>query len=629
MTTQQQAKYFLMLSLLLSTSLYGGSEDDSTSHAVYYGKDAGKSLTIVGTSNDTFIGYESGMNTTSGTSNTFIGNSSGINNQTGKYNIYIGASSGNGDPDYTGTISAQDNVFIGFTSGAYITTGGRNIGIGSAALYNLHTHGQNVAIGWHAGAACESDYNVFIGDEAGLKITTGFENVMIGDNSGAHNITGKRNVMIGRNSGNYSNGDNNTFIGKASGYQNKKGFANTYVGFYSGLNIENGKKNTFIGTESGQLADVNNSILLGYKSGYYADRDNILMIANSDTNNSLIYGEFDTKMMRVNGTMEINSTKEDVSDAGDGSEYGYMALRINGNDLPRSETDWHIAIYDPKTSVDNRELLFFNKATENAPFSIANNATDSLLSLTDHTVLINKDEIDLSTFASLPSLLVNGDMITTFNNSSSKDVTELVSLEVNNTNTAKMSDTGFKLTNSQEGVSWTFRTLESDSNLPLGSANGFAISKKASGAKEIIITSNDDANGMQLILANGAKCVNGVWQNRSTRASKENIEALSAEEALAVFHKLQPMVYNYKTDKKEKYVGFIAEDVPDLVATNSRDSLSAMDMVAVLTKVVQVQAEKIEKLEKMQKRLTRIETLLTNLALENSSKTDKKVVLRK
>ncbi|MBI2060130.1 MAG: hypothetical protein HYT87_10195 [Nitrospirae bacterium] len=46
----------------------------------------------------------------------------------------------------------------------------------------------------------------------------------------------------------------------------------------------------------------------------------------------------------------------------------------------------------------------------------------------------------------------------------------------------------------------------------------------------------------------------------------------------------------------EQYVGFIAEDVPNLVATNDRKGLSSMDLVAVLTKVVQEQQRQIEEL---------------------------------
>jgi len=41
-------------------------------------------------------------------------------------------------------------------------------------------------------------------------------------------------------------------------------------------------------------------------------------------------------------------------------------------------------------------------------------------------------------------------------------------------------------------------------------------------------------------------------------------------------------------------VGFIAEDVPDLVATKDRKALSPMDIVAVLTRVVQEQQKTVE-----------------------------------
>ncbi len=44
-------------------------------------------------------------------------------------------------------------------------------------------------------------------------------------------------------------------------------------------------------------------------------------------------------------------------------------------------------------------------------------------------------------------------------------------------------------------------------------------------------------------------------------------------------------------------MGFIAEDVPELVATKDRKGLSPMDIVAVLTKVVQRQQKEIEELK--------------------------------
>jgi hypothetical protein len=87
--------------------------------------------------------------------------------------------------------------------------------------------------------------------------------------------------------------------------------------------------------------------------------------------------------------------------------------------------------------------------------------------------------------------------------------------------------------------------------------------------------------------------------NASSRGYKENIETLTKEEALAAFGELAPVKFNYKADKEEKYLGFIAEDVPDLVAMKDRKGLSPMDVVAVLTKVVQEQQKEFQKQQKM------------------------------
>jgi hypothetical protein len=89
----------------------------------------------------------------------------------------------------------------------------------------------------------------------------------------------------------------------------------------------------------------------------------------------------------------------------------------------------------------------------------------------------------------------------------------------------------------------------------------------------------------------------GVWTNSSSRERKENIASLSIEEALAALAQLEPVQFNYRNDDAETYVGFIAEDVPELVANKDRTSLSPMDIVAVLTRVIQAQQARIEELE--------------------------------
>jgi len=101
-----------------------------------------------------------------------------------------------------------------------------------------------------------------------------------------------------------------------------------------------------------------------------------------------------------------------------------------------------------------------------------------------------------------------------------------------------------------------------------------------------------------LDMASGAHVTaGGVWTNSSSRQNKENIAGLTPEEALTVLTELEPVRFNYKADGDDEYLGFIAEDVPDLVASKDRTGLSAMDIVAVLTKVVQAQQQRIEELE--------------------------------
>jgi hypothetical protein len=109
-----------------------------------------------------------------------------------------------------------------------------------------------------------------------------------------------------------------------------------------------------------------------------------------------------------------------------------------------------------------------------------------------------------------------------------------------------------------------------------------------------------------LQMASGAYVTTGgVWTNGSSREYKENIKALTKGEAFDTLKELNPVKFAYKVDSTEKHVGFISEEAPDLIATKDRKGLSPMDIVAVLTKVVQEQqntisalSEKIAELER-------------------------------
>jgi len=81
----------------------------------------------------------------------------------------------------------------------------------------------------------------------------------------------------------------------------------------------------------------------------------------------------------------------------------------------------------------------------------------------------------------------------------------------------------------------------------------------------------------------------GTWQSVSSRAAKRDIRPLEASDALAALQGLEPVRFYYQAEPGDEYVGFVAEDVPDLVATADHERLGPQDIVAVLTKVVQQQ----------------------------------------
>lgn len=89
----------------------------------------------------------------------------------------------------------------------------------------------------------------------------------------------------------------------------------------------------------------------------------------------------------------------------------------------------------------------------------------------------------------------------------------------------------------------------------------------------------------------------------SSRELKEDIAQLDTSDALDALEAMQPVVYTYKHNG-ERHAGFIAEDVPELVAMSGRKTLHALDFAAVLASVVKSQQATIEA---MQQRIDALE----------------------
>jgi hypothetical protein len=110
---------------------------------------------------------------------------------------------------------------------------------------------------------------------------------------------------------------------------------------------------------------------------------------------------------------------------------------------------------------------------------------------------------------------------------------------------------------------------------------------------EVGIGTNDPSEMLYVV---GNIYATGTITPGSSRELKENIRGLTADEAINTLENLYPQKFYYKADKEDEHVGFIAEDVPDLVSTKDRKGVAPMDVVAVLTKVVQEQQKTISEL---------------------------------
>ncbi|MFH2143459.1 MAG: hypothetical protein ABIJ97_13625 [Bacteroidota bacterium] len=203
------------------------------------------------TTENYFIGHESGINatpgvptSTSGKYNSTMGYNTARSLTTGKNNIFFGYKSG-----YL-TTSGTSNTFIGYLSGYTNTAGVCNIFIGERAGYLNDGYYGTPSVG---------SFNTYLGYYAGHNLVTGLNNVMIGNRAGWNKTAGDHNVMIG----------------SSAGANNSTGSRNIFIGYQAATNETGSDK---------------------------------LYIENSTSSTPLIYGDFASDYLRIYGKIGINTT---------------------------------------------------------------------------------------------------------------------------------------------------------------------------------------------------------------------------------------------------------------------------------------------------------------------------------
>jgi hypothetical protein len=255
-----------------------------------------------------------------------------------------------------GTVGAE-GTFIGYNSGR-VTTGIKNSFFGANSGYS-NTTGFS---------------NTFIGSYSGYTNSTGSSNVFVGYNGGYANTTGSNNTFIGNLSGkSNTTGAWNAFLGLNSGYNNSSGASNVFVGVNAGFNNTTGQKNVFLGSGAGYDNVIGTgNVFLGKSAGGKELGSNKLYIANSDTLKPLIYGDFASKRLELNGKVGINtSTFPTTVGTANVSTYGLFVKGGILADEVRVRTGWADYVfdeaYDLKSLADIEFFITKNGHLPNVP----------------------------------------------------------------------------------------------------------------------------------------------------------------------------------------------------------------------------------------------------------------------
>lgn len=198
----------------------------------------------------------------------------------------------NAATNFLGTTDDVDLVFrrfntrAGFIGNPNTSTGNKNTSFGANSLNAAGTGIRNTAIGTNVMPInTTGQLNVSIGDQSMFSNLGGSTNTAIGVGALYSNSTGNSNVALGRNALTSANASNNTALGFGALRQNASGNYNVAIGNQAGYN-ETGSNKLYI-----EISTVTSPV-----AG-----------SDSSANNALIYGEFDNRIVRTNGTIQVGN----------------------------------------------------------------------------------------------------------------------------------------------------------------------------------------------------------------------------------------------------------------------------------------------------------------------------------
>ena len=217
-----------------------------------------------GIEENTFLGFRSGINNTSGMNNTFIGHRSGFLNDDGSNNTFLGTLAAfNNDAD--------DNISIGYRSMYSSMLNSENTVVGNNALENYTFGDRNSVLGKFAGESMDESYDMVTLGYGALRYTAlGQRSIVAGYEAGGMANSVNYSVLVGAQAGNTAaNLEWCTYLGAGVASNSATfGWGNTLIGAESGQDLTNSEGNTFVGLNSGvNFIDGNYTVAIGAGTG--------------------------------------------------------------------------------------------------------------------------------------------------------------------------------------------------------------------------------------------------------------------------------------------------------------------------------------------------------------------------
>ena len=196
-----------------------------------------------------------------------------------------------------------------------------------------------------------------------FEMRSNFEFLAIGTNAGrAARGTAYNSLVVGHGAGySLTTGQQNLLVGTLAGRDITTQLGNLFLGAFAGL-ASTGGTNVFIGNSAGAAAGAaSGSVFIGNGAGGTTTRSNTLILHNADSATPLIYGEFDTPLLRtyapfssfvtdtaganVTNLMTLNRSSSGAGVAGYG--LGILGVLKSSTTTARSasliETVWNVA----------------------------------------------------------------------------------------------------------------------------------------------------------------------------------------------------------------------------------------------------------------------------------------------